>query len=367
MARKKNVISKLEIASLQKEIKSNCIIQIENAIDCKNLSNHILLTTGKYLSFSTLKRFFGFNKSEFSLSYDTIKILKEYIALCTNQKQVSVAQIVIDFYTPKHFKEISKSDQSFQAASRTMALLLKENKNLFEESMLPLAQSKIGRVFYFELFPDYEILSEFQYKGYELYLKYENSQEGKLFACCVLLLKYFFDGDNKMMNFYHHKVLLQFKKTKELHPFILGRYYQVQLIHSFLFYPKMISKIITEIYKVEKLQPRNAKELFREFPGFHYFVCDGLWHAEEYEHLFKISEIAMAEYEKYEEFIWKGYYDQLHLYQALALTKLGKAKEASSKIKKIQPDSFYFISKKYFTELFEVLKGELKRNVQEVQ
>ncbi len=356
MARKKNSISKLEIASLQNDIRIKCKLVIENAIDCKNLSNHILLTTGKYLSFSTLKRFFGFNKSEFSPSYDTIKILKEYIALCTKQKQVSVAQIVIDFFTPKHFKEILKSDQSFQAASRTMALLLRENKNLFEETMLPLAQSETGRAFYYELFPDYEILSAFQYKGYELYLKYENSQDGKLFANCVLFLKYFFDGDDKMMSFYHNKVLLQYKKTKEIHPFVLGRYYQVQLIYSFLFYPKMISKIISEIYKVEKLQPRNAKELFREFPGFHYFVCDGLWHANEYEHLLKISEIALTDFEKYEEFNWKGYYDQLHLYQALALSKLGKTKEVSSKIKKIQPDSFYFISKKHFTALFEGLK-----------
>jgi hypothetical protein len=289
MARKKNIVSKLEIASLQKDIKSICSLELENAIDCKNLSNQILSTTGKYLSFSTLKRFFGFNKTDFSPSYDTINILKEYIALCSNQKQVSVAQIVIDFYKPNHFKEISKSDQSFQAASRTMALLLRENKNLFEETMLPLAQSKIGRAFYFELFPDYEILSAFQYKGYELYLKYENSQEGKLFANCILFLKYFFDNDDKMMNYCHHKVLLQFKKTKDIHPFVLGRYYQVQLIYSFLFEPKMISKIITEIYKVEKLQPRNAKDLFREFPGFHYFVCDGLWHAQEYEHLLKIK------------------------------------------------------------------------------
>ena len=358
MARKKNSISKLEIASLQNDIRTKCKLVIENAIDCKNLSSHILLTTGKYLSFSTLKRFFGFNKSEFSPSYDTVNILKEFIALCTKQKQVSIAQIVIDFYTPKHFKEISKSDQSFQAASRTMALLLRENKNLFEETMLPLAQSKIGRAFYFELFPDYEILSAFQYKGYELYSKYENSQEGKLFANCILFLKYFFDGDDKMMNYCHHKVLLQFKKTKEIHPFVLGRYYQVQLIHSFLFEPKLISKIISEIYKLEKLQPKNAKELFREFPGFHYFVCDGLWHAQEYEHLLKISEIALTEYEKHEEFNWKGYYDHLQIFHGLALSKLGKSKEVSSKIKKIQPESFYFISRKYFKDLYEVLKSK---------
>jgi hypothetical protein len=358
MARKKNIVSTSEIASLQKDIKSICSLELENAIDCKNLSNKILLTTGKYLSFSTLKRFFGFNKSDFSLSYDTINILKEYIAISTKQKKVSVAQVVIDFYTPKHFKEILKSDQSFQAASRTMALLLRENKNLFEETMLPLAQSKIGRAFYFELFPDYEILSSFQYKGYEHYLKHENTHEGKLFANCVLFLKYFFDNDEKMMTFYHNKALFEFKKSTQIHPFVLGRYFQVNLIYSFHFNKKNVAKIIDEMYKSEKSQPRNAKDLFREFPGFHYFVCDGLWHAEEYKHLLKISEIALTEYEKHDEFIWKGYYDHLQIYHGLALSKLGKTKEASTKIKKIQPESFYFISRKYFTDLYEVLKNK---------
>jgi hypothetical protein len=361
MARKKNIVSQLEIASLQNEIKSICTFAIDNAIDCKNLSNQILLITGKYLSFSTLKRFFGFNKSDFSLSYDTINILKEYIAISKMQRKVSVAQVVIDFYTPKHFKEISKSDQSFQAASRTMALLLRENKNLFEETMLPLAQSKIGRAFYFELFPDYEILSSFQYKGYEHYLKYEDTHEGKLFANCVLFLKYFFDKDEKMMSFYHNKASLEYKKTKQFHPFVLGRYFQVNLIYNFLFNKKLVSKIIDEMYKSEKVQSINDKELFREFPGFHYFVCDGLWHAEEYEHLLKISEIALTDFEKHEEFIWKGYYDHLQIYHGLALSKLGKTKEASTKIKKIHPESFYFISKKYFTELFEMLKDNFKK------
>jgi hypothetical protein len=158
------------------------------------------------------------------------------------------------------------------------------------------------------------------------------------------------------MSYYHNKASLEYKKTKQFHPFVWGRYFQVTLMYNFHFSKKMVSKIIDEMYKSEKYQSRNEKGLFREFPGFHYFVCDGLWHAEEYEHLLKISKIALTEYEKHEEFIWKGYYDHLQIYHGLALSKLGKTKEASTKIKKIQPESFYFISKKYFTELFEVLK-----------
>jgi len=45
------------------------------------------------------------------------------------------------------------------------------------------------------------------------------------------------------------------------------------------------------MYKSEKVQSRNEKGMFREFPGFHYFVCDGLWHAEEYKHLLKSAKL----------------------------------------------------------------------------
>jgi len=55
--------------------------------------------------------------------------------------------------------------------------------------------------------------------------------------------------------------------------------------------PNLISKIIDEMYKSEKVQSRNEKGMFREFPGFHYFVCDGLWHAEEYKHLLKSAKL----------------------------------------------------------------------------
>ena len=81
-----------------------------------------------------------------------------------------------------------------------------------------------------------------------------------------------------------------------------------------------------------------------------------MWHAQEYEHLYNISEIALNDFKKHTEFIWKGYYDQLHLYQGLALSKLGKTKEDTKKLKLIRPDSFYFISKKYFQGLHTVLK-----------
>ena len=84
MARKPNPISKEEIRSIINTIKAQGEIAIHNAVDCTKLSFHVFKVTGEYISATTLKRFFGFTKSAFSPSYDTIKILKQYVPITIN-------------------------------------------------------------------------------------------------------------------------------------------------------------------------------------------------------------------------------------------------------------------------------------------
>ena len=330
MPRKPNIVPKKEINDIISTIKKKGSIIIEHSVDCKKLANHIFVVTGKYISESTIKRFFGFNKSKFSPSYDTIRILNEYRKYITLKQSAdisdteSVDKLILDFYNPLHFEDIDKSDSSFQAACSKMAIYLRNNPVVFQNIMEPLAKSKMGRVFYYELFPDYEILSDFQYKGYEVYLRYETTYEGKMFANCMLFLKAFFDKDHTKMKKIEENIIKLYDKTSALHPFVFGRYYQTRLIATSLFNKNELKGLIKEVFNIEKTQPRDGRKLFREFPGFHYFSCDGLWHAKEYEALYNLSNIALKEYKQYKEFKWKGYYDHLNLYNSLALLKMGK-------------------------------------------
>ena len=356
MARKPNPISKEEISSIIKTIKSQGEIAIHNAVDCTKLSFHVFNVTGEYISATTLKRFFGFTKSEFSPSYDTIKILKQYAAHFNKKsKNSSLANFIINFFEPHHFEKISKDDKTFHAACRTIALQLKNDLPLLEQVMEPLAKNENGRRFYFDLFPDYELLNSIQYKGYENYLLHEKSYEGKIFANCVLFLKEFFNDDVNGMKNKWGKTSKLFDKTKKLHPFVLGRFYQVQLIASHQFNKPNVKKITEDILKIETKMPRNETGLFKEFPGFHYFACDGFWHIKAYNELLQLSTIALHDFKKYNEFIWKGYYGQLYLYQGLALVNMGRKTEAKKLLKSIKPENFYFPTKKYFDSLHEIL------------
>jgi hypothetical protein len=56
-----------------------------------------------------------------------------------------------------------------------------------------------------------------------------------------------------------------FDKTKKLHPFVLGRYYQVQLIANNHFNKSDVKKITQDIFKIETKMPRNETGLFKEF------------------------------------------------------------------------------------------------------
>lgn len=359
MPRKINIISEKEKKSIIFTIKNKGTITIENPVDCDLLSNDICTKTGKYISSSTLKRFFGFYDSEFAPSYHTVRILNEYISVINegkNMKNDGIEKLIIDFFNPNHFEKIDKSNSTFQAACRTIALHLRENPVLFEKVMEPIAKSIMGRAFYYELFPDYEILSAFQYKGYEAYLSHESSYEGQLFGRCVLFSKEFFLEDFSKMKTRWEELLNFYDESLVIHPFVLGRYYQCRLIGSYYFNKREKKTLIKEVFLIEKKQPRNKKNYFLEFPGFHYFSCDGLWHIDEFEALYELSNIALSDFKKYEEFVWKGYYDQLLLYKALALVNLGKKKEAEAILPKLNPSSFYFISKDYFLNLFNVLK-----------
>ena len=360
MARKPNPISKEEISTIISTIKSKGEITIQHAVDCKKLSFHVFNVTGEYISATTLKRFFGFSKSVFSPSYDTINILKQYAAHFNKKtKSKSLADFIINFFEPLHFEKINKEDKTFHAACRNIAIQLKNDLPLLEQVLEPLAKNEYGRRFYFDLFPDYEILNTIQYKGYEKYLLHEKSYEGKMFANCMLFLSSYFDNNEKSMKIKWETITSLFDKNKKLHPFVLGRYYQTQLIANFLFNKNNIINITKDIFKIETKMPRNETGLFKEFPGFHYFACDGFWQIKAYEELLQLSTIALQDFKKYEEFVWKGYYGQLYLYRGLALINLNRKNEAKKLLKNIKPEQFYFPTKKYFDSLFEIFTKAL--------
>lgn len=365
MARTKHQISDSQIQKIKKNLKSVCSTPIEFPADCNQLATQIFQVTNSYISETTLKRFFGFIASDFSPAYETIRTIERFIQLKQNNQPSVSTEFVLSFYSPSHFENLDSGDTSFQAACRSIAIELKNNPALFESVMVPLAQSKMGQQFYYELFPDYSILSEFQFKGYEYFLEYANYYEGQIYGRCVLFMKHFFDQNIKAMEKMVHEVMHRYVPRKKLHPFVRGRVFQVQLILAAQQKEKKNDQLLVEMWKTERKMPRQAAGNFLEFPGFHYFCCDGLYHAQYWDELLQMSRIALQDFTRHKQFEWKGYYNQFLIYQCLALVHLKQQKKALRLFGQIKNTEFYFITKEYYLGLYNLLGVILKSEILE--
>jgi hypothetical protein len=359
MARKRNMVNDEELSTLKREIEARLDFKIKFSKDCLKLSEMIYQVTKSYISASTIRRIWGFEKSDFSLSYGTMDILRGFL-----QMQVSnvsgrseLADFVLDFFKPLHFENISQDDKAFQASCRRIALLLRKDQLLFDAVYEQLAQVDEGRKFYYELFPDYEFLSCGQDKGYEAYLNYSTTKSDKIFAHCILFFAAHLKGDDVKMIYHAELAAELFDDSVNLHPFVLGRFYFTQIVANL---NNARGYWVLDAKKVEIEVCRNVQGFFREFPGFHYFVCDALRIAELWEDLLFFSSVALTEFPRFSEFEWKGYYQQLEMFNSIALYNKKEHAQALRIVKNISPKSFYFISSGYFEGIFNFWKSKIQ-------
>lgn len=359
MARKRNMVSDEELSALKSEIEARIDFKIRFSKDCLKLSELIYQVTKSYISASTIRRIWGFEKSNFSLSYVTLDILNCFVQLQFPETAVStdLADFVFDFFKPLHFENISQDDKAFQAGCRRIALLLRKDQLLFDAVFEQLAQADEGRKFYYELFPDYEFLSRGQDRGYEAYLNYSTTKSDIIFAHCILFFAAHLKADNVKMIYHAELAADLFDDSVNLHPFVLGRFYFTQIVANL---NNTRAHWVSEAKKVEAEVCRNAQGFFREFPGFHYFVCDALRIAELWEDLMFFSSVALTEFPRFSEFEWKGYYQQLEMFNSIALYNKKEHALALRMMKNISPNSFYFISAGYFEEIFNFWKSKIQ-------
>ncbi len=355
MARKKNGVDTAFIEELKFQVEELIGFRILISKDCLKLSELIYASTKVNLSVSTIRRLWGFEATPFSPAYATIEILQKFVAL-VGQRQVlsSMAQFVIDFYEPLHFKTIDLDDKTFQASCRKIALLLKEQPIVFDEVKGLLAESEMGRKFFYELFPDYDWLIKGLLEGYRDYLDFSTSRNDRLFGLSMFFYHAYLTHNKALMMHYAAEIReIWERESGEVHPFVLGRCF-----FAFLYTAKAVhwSNILGIMWMEEQMIPRRKRGLFLEFPGFHYFVCDALYQREDFVSLYQMTKVALEQFPRSEEFEWKGYYDQLKVYQTAALWKMNKKKEALSLFETVNTSSYYFISRDYYIGIYKQVK-----------
>lgn len=355
MARKRNEVSDSLLIQLKRDVELRSGFTINGNKDCKRLSELIFESTRHNISSNTLRRIWGFEDCGFSVSSSTIEILQLYVGHTVVPDAVLnfEAEFVLDFYRPLHFESIDFNDKSFQASCRKIAKLMKSNSALFHRVMEALAKSKMGQKFYFDLFPDYDILHLFQYKGYLIY--WENAQEAndQLFVSSILARAFYFRGDQESAKRWADKAHEIFQMKKQpFHSFTLGRFFFAMLVTT---EDEGYQYWLAKAKEQEKNISRHVEGDFNEFPGFHYLICDAFYLKKDYASLLFFAEKGLADFQEFPEFAWKGYYDQLRIFRAFAISQLDRDPDAMRSIAKIDSSGFYFISRNYFHSILNRL------------
>jgi len=362
VSRKATTVNKNNLKELKRLTLENIDFKLLRSVDCDKLGKVVSEKTNTYINGITFKRLYEFTKYPFNPSIQTLDILSQFIGyrnwyefeMYLNDNQPISSReldILLSFYDFDLINNIEFHDGGIQSMSRKIALRFREDVATFKRATPLLAQKKFAQIFFIEHFPDYDNLCSYYYLLYEEYLKHNKEETAQLFSHSMLFLKSFLTL-NKEDCILHIRKMRGLTIDKNVYPYLIGRYYAYNLLFEFQFGKKeKVYQYYDEYLNLRSQLPKKGKR-FLDFPASEYIIAEGLLHVGAYSQCIEVIELAFQEFPLKMEFVRKGYYRQMQLIWLIAKKKLDSSFSISMQINKIDPDNFYFISKKYFTVFY---------------
>jgi hypothetical protein len=371
MPRVANNINAIDLLNLKEDVLCRYGTMLSKSVDCDKIANVVSNETKSYINGITFKRLFGFTKYPYNPSYQTLDILCkyigfenwiEYLAIKNQKSTISEQEITLykSIFDLDYINDVKNYEGGIQSISRQIIKKIISAPNSFKIVIDALANNKWAQIFIFEHFPIYDYLIPFYHYAYIQYLKHKKTREAQLFGNSILFLNalWTFDKDEAS------KRIMEINKTglsSEIHPFVVGRFFASNLYYTHYFTENDTKQLVERIIEFEK-RIKIENHHFKDFPAFHYIVSEALLHCNYYSEVVTIIDIAFNKYQLRREFAKKGYYRQMLMFKADALFELGDKNQAELIMKKVNPDNFYFISKKYYTTLYHLIKFKINPN-----
>lgn len=332
--------------------------EIRTSTDCAELSEHIWLVTGKKISPTTLKRFFGVITDRGVIGNSSLLILKEYVGGYKRNVNLSnqEIQLIKDFYSI----EVSDiNDFNYQKACGNIARRIIENENLLIKMSGFLAKNKSAQIYFFERFPMIDLLANENYlKSLRQYAYSKKTNESYIYFYSLRILGAFLKKNEAALSDAFQK-LSKYKLNSLLHPFIQGRYISSNLMYyHFINDKKNFNKWKDFAVKNELTIPRgNGKEAY--FPMYQYTLIDCFNLLGEYDLSYQFFKICEYDYKfNYSSPIEPGYYESFDLMKSYCYFNLGYREEAKRIFKKITVSNLLFIHQKYYMFFYNFLKSK---------
>jgi hypothetical protein len=371
MPRTPNNIDPEILSSLKEEVLIVYNQQLKRSVDCDKLAGVVSRKTNQFINGISFKRLYGFTKYPFNPSYQTLDILAHYVGKkdwYSYQQSFgdpsdisnSELELMLSVYNFDFINQVNNYEGGIQSVSRQIAIRLRENPETFKRVIDRLAINPNAQIFFIEHFPDYDNLNNFYHIAFEKYLEHKKTKEAQLFGNCILFLKSFWENDELECARYIKRIN-EIGVSDEFHPYVIGRYYSCNILYKHFFGDANLEYLISKVNEVSERMPNLGKH-FIDFPAFQYIVSEALLHCEKFEECISMIDESFDRYPLRMEFVRKGYYRQLQLFKSIAFWELGKHEESQLLLEKINPNTFYFFSKKYYTVLFLLQKLRIEND-----
>ena len=337
---------------------------ILNNSDCIELSNEIWTVTGKKISSTTLKRYFGIINDRAFIGESSKRIISEYI---DNKKSIgkiskNEIQIIKDFYS---IEVTNTNDYNYQNACGNIAKRIFSNEDLLIQLRGFLSKNKSSQIYFFERFPMIDMLSNNNYlKSLRAYAYSKKTTEAFIYYNSLRVLSAFLQKDNELLADAFQRIM-KTEIDSSNHPFIQARYIVSQLYYYFSNKDDInFKKWKSLAFDTETKIPRGNSPL-AYFPMYQYILIDTFNLLEDYESSYEFLKICEYDYKfNYSSPIEPGYYESLDIMKAFCYYKLGYIKEAKRIFNRISPNNLLFIHKKYYKSYYDFLKLKFisKRN-----
>lgn len=322
---------------------------------CQQLSLAIFEQTGEYISFQTLRRFFGFIDKQKKPSVKTLNIFAKYCGarhyddFLNEAKKIKKDNIVELVYNIPLRKEL---DLNFHYSCRNMAHYFYLNLNKLDENINFLVSSKVAQEYLFERFPFIDHANnEIYRRALKAYAKNNTTIEANVFVDSLLYLANFLkEGKLGKM-----PPSLSIKKLPNLHPFL-----QARLIGTYLIHLKGDKNELVSMAFDYAEKQNNALVNEFNFPFFNYMLADYFNQCKLYKESIKMIELVRTFNSHPTSWLETGYYETLELIYCIALEGNGEFKKATEIFSNLDRVHFHFIFQKYYGIQYLNLKKKMK-------
>jgi hypothetical protein len=337
-------------------------IPIKYGNQCKDLSLFIFEQTGDYLSFQTLRRFFGFIENNKNPSDKTLNILSKlcgylhYVDFCKHSKEQGNKNIIELIYSIPLRKE---EDLNFHYACKNIAKSFYFDLNYLQKNIPFLTSSKIALEYFFERFPFLDHINNPIYKrAIKLYSQNKRTLEATIFSESLIYLGDFLRTGVPSKLPIH----ISTRYLENLHPFLQARIIGTLLIYTV----KNRKELISLAFEFEKKQNKKLTLKYK-FPFFNYMIADYLILCNLNKEALKMIELGYPDLLSPCGWLETGYYETYELMYCIALERNGEILKATKRFEKINKQHFHFIFQKYFIIQYIKLKIKLKRKISKTE